>query len=104
MKDSLADSKFSKQRENFVVHACEQMLRFTRVDKWGDLSEELKVQLGFNMGAMALGLSLTKEDGFLALSRVRQGDISMQTFREHLKSIVDLHKIEVDEEKVSRLF
>ena len=45
-------------KENFTIHACEQALRFTRVDKWDDLSEEVKVQLGFNMGAMALGLEL----------------------------------------------
>lgn len=88
----------------FIAHACEQVLRFTQVEKWDDLSEELKVQLGFNMGAMALGLSLTKEDGFLALSNARQGNVSMQAFREHLKILVTSHKIEVDEAKISRPF
>jgi hypothetical protein len=59
-------------KEEFVKHACEQVLRFTQVKTWDDLSEELKVRLGFNMGAMALGLGLSKEDGFLALSNARR--------------------------------
>ncbi len=89
-------------REEFVTHACEQILRFARVSKWDDLSEELKEQLGFNMGAMALGLNLSKEDGFLALSKARQGSISMEKFREHVKSMILFHKIVVDEAKVAR--
>ena len=88
----------------FISHACEQVLRFTQVDKWDDLSEELKVQLGFNMGAMALGLSLTKEDGFQALANARQGLVSMQAFREHLSSLVISHEVEVDEAKIARPF
>jgi len=91
-------------REEFATHACEQVLRFTRVNKWDDLSEELKVQLGFNMGAMALGLSLSKEDGFLALSNARQGRIAMGEFREHVRSVILSHKIVVDEAKVARPF
>lgn len=91
-------------REEFTTHACEQVLRFTGVSKWDDLSEELKVQLGFNMGAMALGLNLSKEDGFLALSNARQGRISMGEFREHVMSVVLSHKIVVDEAKVARPF
>lgn len=91
-------------QEEFVTHACEQVLRFTQVEKWDDLSEELKVQLGFNMGAMALGLGLTKEDGFLALSDARQGNISMDAFREHLRTIIDSRKIAVDEAKISKPF
>lgn len=88
----------------FITHACEQVLRFTQVDKWDDLSEEVKVQLGFNMGVVALGLSLTKEEGFLALSNARQGIISMKEFREHLKSLIEFHKIPVDESQISRKF
>jgi hypothetical protein len=90
--------------EEFVTHACEQVLRFTRVEKWDDLPEERKVQLGFNMGVMALGLNLKKEDSFLVLSNARQGDVSMQKFREHLRTLVALHKIEVDEAKIARSF
>lgn len=90
--------------EEFVTHACEQALRFTRVNKWDDLSEEFKVQLGFNMGAMALGLNLSKEDGFLALSNARKGDITMPAFREHVRSVILSHKIVVDEAKVARPF
>ncbi|MFA5967079.1 MAG: hypothetical protein WC805_00985 [Patescibacteria group bacterium] len=90
--------------EEFVTHACEQVLRFTQVEKWDDLSEELKVQLGFNMGVLALGLSLTKDEGFLALSNACQGNISMQAFREHLEALVTSHKVKVDEAKISRPF
>lgn len=91
-------------REEFVTHACEQVLRFTRVENWDDLSEELRVQLGFNMGAMALGLNLTKEEGFVALSNARQGIVTMQAFREHLNSVIASHEIHVDETRVARPF
>ena len=90
--------------DSFVMHACEQVLRFTQVDQWNDLSEEIKVQLGFNMGAMAHGLVLTKEDGFLALSNVRQGVVSMQAFREHVQSLVAFHGVLVDEANIARPF
>jgi hypothetical protein len=88
----------------FVTHACEQVLRFTQVDKWDNLSEEVKVQLGFNMGVVALGLNLTKEEGFLVLANARQGIISMQEFREHMKALVDSHKIQVDKAQIARKF
>ncbi len=91
-------------KEEFSKHACEQVLRFTQVKKWDDLSEELKVQLGFNMGAMALGLNLNKEDGFLALSNARNGSISMEEFHKHIREITLSYKIIVDEEKVARPF
>ncbi|MFA6159948.1 MAG: hypothetical protein WC678_02550 [Parcubacteria group bacterium] len=90
--------------KDFVIHACEQVLRFTQIDKWDDLSEELKVQLGFNMGVVALGLSLTKEEGFQALANARKGIISMQTFRDHLRFLIISHKIEVDEANIARPF
>lgn len=89
---------------DFVIHACEQVLRFTQVDKWDDLSEELKVQLGFNMGVVALGLNLTKEDGFQALTDLRKGAITIHEFREHIKSVVASHKVKVDEVNVARPF
>jgi len=89
---------------NFVTHACEQVLRFTQVDKWNDLSEEVKIQLGFNMGVIALGLSLTKEEGFQVLSNARQEIMSMREFREHMKKLVDCHKINVDETQIARPF
>ncbi len=92
------------EKEEFIKHACEQVLRFTQVKKWDDLSEELKVQLGFNMGAMALGLNLNKEDGFLALSNARNGSISMGEFHKHIQAIARSYNILVDEEKVARSF
>lgn len=35
--------------QDFIIHACEQVLRFSQVENWDNLSEERKVQLGFNM-------------------------------------------------------
>ncbi|HEY5220629.1 MAG TPA: hypothetical protein VIJ29_00550 [Candidatus Paceibacterota bacterium] len=90
--------------DEFTIHACEQVLRFTQVERWGDLSEELKVQLGFNMGVVALGLKLTKADGFRALADVREGRMPMQAFRNHLKSLIASHKVEIDEAKIARPF
>jgi hypothetical protein len=92
------------KKEEFLKHACEQVLRFTQVKKWDDLSEELKVQLGFNMGAMALGLNLSKEEGFLILSNAREGNISMENFHKHIRDITLSYKIIVDEEKIARPF
>lgn len=90
--------------DSFVIHACEQVLRFTQVNKWNDLSEELKVQLSFNMGVMSHGLELTKEDGFQALSNVRQEIISMPVFRGHIKSLVTSHRVKVNETNIARPF
>lgn len=90
--------------DSFTIHACEQVLRFTQVDRWSDLSEELKVQLGFNMGAMAHGLELSKEDGFQALCNVRQEIISMQAFREHIESLAGSHGVKVDKANIARPF
>jgi hypothetical protein len=88
----------------FIIHSCEQVLRFTRVEHWNDLSEERKIQLGFNMGVVALGLKLSKEEGFLALWEAREGRISMQKFHDHLKSIILSHQVKVDETKIMRPF
>lgn len=91
-------------KEEFVTHACEQVLRFTRVENWDNLSEERKVQLGFNMGVVAIVLNLTKEEGYMTLSNARQGTMTMRAFREHLQSVIDSHKIPVDESKIARPF
>ncbi len=90
--------------DDFVIHGCEQLLRFTRIDHWNDLSEALKIQLSFNMGVVALGLKLTKAEGFQALADVREEKISMQAFRDHLKLLIDSHKVKVDEAKIARPF
>lgn len=90
--------------DTFIIHACEQVLRFSQVEKWDDLSEELKVQLGFNMGVVAHGLQLSKEDGFMALSQVRQGVTPVHLFREHIKSLVLSHGVKVDEVNIARPF
>ncbi|MFC1615076.1 hypothetical protein ACFL22_00770 [Patescibacteria group bacterium] len=89
---------------DFITHACEQVLRFTQVDKWDDLPEELKVQLGFNMGAVAHGLNLTKVEGFQVLADARQELISMRDFREHMRLLIISHKIEVGEVNIARPF
>ncbi len=90
--------------EKFIIHGCEQVLRFSRVEKWNDLSEQIKVQLGFNMGVVALGLSLSKEDGFLALSNVREEKISMTKFNEHIKKLVETYNVPVDDAQIAREF
>lgn len=91
-------------QKEFIIHACEQVLRFGSVDSWDNLSEELKVQLGFNMGVVALGLKLTKEEGYLAMADMRRGNLTMGEFRNHFKKIIEAHDIEVDESNVSRTF
>lgn len=89
---------------DFIIHSCEQVLRFSQAKQWDDLSEERKVQLGFNMGAVALGLRLTKEEGFVALQNAREGKISMREFRDHLHSLIMSHQIPVDQAKIVRPF
>ncbi|MCT4617680.1 MAG: hypothetical protein N4A38_05730 [Candidatus Gracilibacteria bacterium] len=91
-------------KEEFTKHACEQVLRFSIVEKWDDLSEARKVQLGFNMGAMSLALNLSKEDGFMALFNVRTGEISMQEFRKHIANIVAKYNIKVEEKMIELPF
>ncbi len=93
-----------KFEKDFIIHSCEQVLRFTRVEHWHDLSEERKVQLGFNMGVVALGLKLNKEDGFLTLNNAREGIITMKNFRDHLKSLIESKQIKMDEVKIARPF
>lgn len=90
--------------EEFVTHSCEQVLRFTRVEYWNDLSEERKIQLGFNMGVVALGLKLSKEDSFQAFINAKEGKITMSEFRNHLQSIINLHQVKVDEGRIARPF
>ena len=90
--------------DDFIVHGCEQVLRFTRVEHWDDLSEALKVQLGFNMGIVALGLKLSKAEGFQVLADAREGRISMRALRDHVKSLIVSHGIQVDEAQIARPF
>ncbi len=94
----------NKFESDFITHGCEQVLRFSQVERWGDLPETIKVQLGFNMGVIALGLKLKKEDGFQVFTDMREGKISIQDFRNHIKSLVESHQIKVDEAKIARSF
>ncbi len=88
----------------FIAHACEQALRFSSVNKWTDLSEERKVQLGFNMGVIAHGLELPKEDGFGILTKLQEGTVSNEEFRNHIRSLIQSHDIKVNEENILRPF
>lgn len=88
----------------FVTHSAEQVLRFTRVENWDDLSEARKVQLGFNLGALAMALGLPKEDSFDALTRARTGTLSMNAFRDHLRSLIESNRVAVDQDKVAKPF
>jgi len=56
------------------------------------------------MGVVSLGLNLTKQEGFQALSDVRSGLVSIQEFREHLRSLIISHEVEVDEANISKPF
>ena len=90
--------------DDFVIHACEQVLRFGTVDNWEDLSDKSRMQLSFNVGVMALGLSLSKEDGYQALADVCQGNTSMENYRKHVMSLVMSHDVQVNEENIKRPF
>jgi hypothetical protein len=90
--------------DDFLIHSCEQVLRFTQASRWDDLTEERKVQLGFNMGVVALGLKLTKAEGFQGLAEAREGKISMQDLHDHLKSLITSRQVQIDEERVARPF
>jgi hypothetical protein len=81
----------------FIIHGCEQVLRFSRVQNWDDLSEERKVQLGFNMGVMSLGLDLNKEEGYLTLAKVREGSLPIQEFHKKMRVLISSRNISIDE-------
>lgn len=85
---------------DFVIHACEQVLRFTSVDSWNDLTEERKVQLSFNMGVVALGLNLTKEEGYDYVAGACSGAVLIKEVHEHIKAILESRSIEVSEKNV----
>jgi len=88
----------------FVVHACEQVLRFTTVKDWKDLSEERKVQLSFNMGVFSPGLGLSKEEGYDSVAGTARGDMAVQELHKHLRSIVTSHGVVIEEENVAKEF
>ena len=89
-------------KNEFITHACEQVLRFSTTEKWESLSEEHKVQLGFNMGVMALGLELSKEEGYKAMASMREGATSISEFREHIEALVSKYDVPVKEENINR--
>jgi len=89
---------------DFVIHACEQVLRFTSVNDWNELTEERKVQLSFNMGVFVLGLDLTKEEGYDSIAATARGDMTIQELHEHLRSLVVFHNVAIKEEYVTRRF
>ncbi|NQV87970.1 MAG: hypothetical protein HQ402_00245 [Parcubacteria group bacterium] len=89
---------------NFIIHGCEQVLRFSRAQNWNDLSEERKVQLGFNMGVISLGLDLSKEEGYLVLANVREGSLPIQEFHKKMRILITSRNIIVDEMNVNKPF
>lgn len=90
--------------DELLIHSCEQVLRFSRAQRWDDLSEERKVQLGYNMGAMAHALKLPKMDSFDSLTAAREGKMTMPEFHQHLRELVAKHQVTIDEAKVGRPF
>ncbi len=90
--------------KDFVIHACEQSLRFSTAGKWEDLSDKIKMQFSFNVGVMSLGLDLTKEEGYQALADVCLGKSSMSEFHNYVRSLLVKKEIAVNEENISRSF
>ncbi len=89
---------------DLTTHACEQVLRFTRVAHWNDLTEERKVQLAFNMGVLSLGLGLDKTNGYTAMANARAGVTSIQDLHAHLRHIVATHNVPVSEANIAKPF
>jgi hypothetical protein len=89
---------------DFVIHACEQSLRFSTATSWESLSDKLKMQFSFNVGVMALGLALSKEEGYQPLADVCQGKSSMQEFHNHVQSLLTSRGITVSEENIRKPF
>jgi DNA-binding response OmpR family regulator len=95
---------FPMNGDEFTAHGCEQVLRFSRVENWDDLSEAVKVQLAFNMGVVSLGLKLPKEDGYQPLVDLRERRTTMKDFHDRVRAVVAAHNIAVDETKITRPF
>ena len=89
---------------DFAIHACEQVLRFTTVETWDELPDKIKTQLAFNMGVFALGLRVSKEDGYQMPQNAREGIIPMSEFHDHLRSIINTHKVSIKEENITKQF
>jgi hypothetical protein len=89
---------------NFVIHACEQVLRFTSIDKWDDLTEERKLQFSFNVGVMALGLNLTKEESYQLIIDTSQETLSTQELHKHFRTLIISNKVNINEENVIKPF
>jgi hypothetical protein len=87
---------------DFVTHACEQVLRFTSIDNWDDLTQERKVQLSFNMGVCSLGLGLTKQEGYDSVADTVTGHMTIVQLHEHLRSLIALHGVIINEQNVKK--
>ncbi len=95
---------YNGDMNDFVIHACEQVLRFTTVHDWNDLNEERKVQLSFNMGVMALGLNLTKKEGYDSLASTAKGGMTVQQLHQHLRLLIASHQVAIQEENITKPF
>jgi hypothetical protein len=88
----------------FIIHGCEQVLRFSKIGNWNDLSEARKVQFGFNMGVVSLGLGLSKEEGYLSLVNLREGLLSPQDFYKKMRGLISSRDIIINEKNVEKPF
>jgi hypothetical protein len=93
---------FDMNNQELVAHACTQVLRFTSVATWDDLSSDRQVQLGFNLGLVVLGLGLSKTEGYDALALAQTGAQSMQQLHNHFKSLISKHNIEPDQVQLDK--
>jgi hypothetical protein len=89
-------------KNEFVTHACEQVLRFTTLTKWDDLTEARKVQLAFNLGVASLGLDINKETGYDYLTRAQRSEITMTEFHQHTRALVAEKQVAITEASVSK--
>lgn len=62
------------------------------------------MQLSFNFGVVALGLSLAKEEGYQRLADICNGSATMKEFHEHIKSLVVTHQVPITEENIKKPF
>lgn len=53
---------------------------------------------------MALGLALTKEEGYEYLANVCQGKVSMSEFHAHVRSLLASRNVVINEENIKRPF
>ncbi len=81
-----------------------QVLRFSTATSWSELSDERRTQLAFNAGVMALGLGLSKEEGYDVLAAVCQGKRPLAELHAHVRGLMAERGMVIDEAHVCKPF